>query len=332
VILAGGGANLPYTLEFFIEKLGLPVEYFNPVRNVAMGKDVNTDQIRREGHQMGELVGLALRAVGKSDINIDLVPIVVEEARAAERRKPFFLAAAAVVLAGAGAWAGMHSAAAEDREKTVTEALETLSPVKFKIDRLLQREQTIQKVADAYVKIDSDHTFWMDLIGEVRQAFASDAVWITDFEPVYQFDIARALQPSVPGDRTPNGTPVVRGELSAVPFGSSSMLQVQPAAQGARPQLQQTRSTVNAVRIRGFWRQNPRSHHLVSGLIKGLREKSQFFRFEVPDPANRSQTLDLSDDQNLAKFLTIDSVPAKPGDLGMAFEVTLPLAREVFYQ
>ena len=74
VLLAGGGANLPYTLEFFQEKLNLPVEYFNPVRNVTIGKGVDPAVIQREGHLMGELVGLGLRGIGKSAINIDLVP------------------------------------------------------------------------------------------------------------------------------------------------------------------------------------------------------------------------------------------------------------------
>jgi type IV pilus assembly protein PilM len=78
VLLAGGGANLPYTLEFFQEKLNLPVEYFNPVRDIAVGKGVDAAVVQREGHLMGELVGLGLRGVGKSSINIDLVPLVVE--------------------------------------------------------------------------------------------------------------------------------------------------------------------------------------------------------------------------------------------------------------
>jgi type IV pilus assembly protein PilM len=98
ILLAGGGANLPYTLEFFQEKLNLPVEYFNPVRNLAIGKGVDPATIQREGHLMGELVGLGLRGIGKSEINIDLVPTVVELARAADRRKPFLIAAAAVFL------------------------------------------------------------------------------------------------------------------------------------------------------------------------------------------------------------------------------------------
>ena len=52
ILLAGGGANLPYTLEFFQEKLNLPVEYFNPVRNVTIGKGVDQATIQRDGHMM----------------------------------------------------------------------------------------------------------------------------------------------------------------------------------------------------------------------------------------------------------------------------------------
>ena len=36
VLLCGGTASLPYMREFFHEKLQLPVEYFNPLRNVAV--------------------------------------------------------------------------------------------------------------------------------------------------------------------------------------------------------------------------------------------------------------------------------------------------------
>ena len=48
VILAGGGANLPYTKEFFEEKLHLPVEFFNPVGAISVGKNVDTDKLGRE--------------------------------------------------------------------------------------------------------------------------------------------------------------------------------------------------------------------------------------------------------------------------------------------
>ena len=61
VYLAGAGASLPYLKEVFEEKLRLPVEYFNPLRNVAVGPRVNVEQVGAEAHTLGELVGLALR-------------------------------------------------------------------------------------------------------------------------------------------------------------------------------------------------------------------------------------------------------------------------------
>jgi type IV pilus assembly protein PilM len=155
-------------------------------------------------------------------------------------------------------------------------------------------------------------------------------------EPMYDYDVLRILQPAAQGTRGPNGVSVVRNEYLSAQYGTSSMAQIQAAA--ATPPRGRPRTaaqnagpgpTVNAIRIRGFWRENPRSQNIVSDLIKGLRQKSESFRFEISDPANKTKIVDLTDDQYLSRILSIDSVPAKPGDLGMAFEITLPLAREV---
>jgi type IV pilus assembly protein PilM len=198
ILLAGGGANLPYTLEFFQEKLNLPVEYLNPVRNVAIGKGVDASVIQREGHLMGELVGLGLRGIGKSEINIDLVPVVVEQSRAADRRKPFFIAAAAVLVAGMAAWAvtqNVSASGAEDKARTMKEQRDALQPVKTQIEGLLKKENELRNIANAFTRIESDQAFWMDLLSELRGAFASDAVWLIDFEPIHGYNPSLALGP-----------------------------------------------------------------------------------------------------------------------------------------
>ena len=182
VLLAGGGANLPYTLEFFQEKLNLPVEYFNPVRNVTIGKGVDPAVIQREGHLMGELVGLGLRGIGKSAINIDLVPHIVEQSRAADRRKPFLIAAAAVLLGGTAAWAALQNVAASkatEEARAMEDSRETLAPLKADIDHLLKKEDALRQVATGYTDAESAHVYWMDLLAELRGGFASDAVWLS---------------------------------------------------------------------------------------------------------------------------------------------------------
>ncbi len=330
VLLAGGGANLPYTLEFFQEKLNLPVEYFNPVRNITIGKGVDAETVQREGHLMGELVGLGLRGIGKSTINIDLVPNVVEQLRAAERRKPFLIAAAAVLIAGMGIWAAFQHLAASKAAGEATlmsDQRNALAPEKSKIDELLDKEKSLKAIADSYTDTELAHSAWMDTLAEVRGAFASDAVWLTDFEPVTGYDVAMAGKPATGTTRVQNGKSLIKPEFPTSPYGTTSLTTVineeAPKEQGqVKNAPAVTPNSANAVRIKGFWRENPKSQNVVSDLLKKLREKSVAFKFMVKDANGKDVAL--RDDQ----ILDI-TVSGKLGELGLPFEITLPLARNV---
>ena len=339
VLLAGGGANLPYTLEFFEEKLNLPVEYFNPVSNLSVGKDMDPAVIQREGHLMGELIGLGLRGIGKSEINIDLVPVTVEQFRLAQRRKPFFVTAAALLVGGMAVWAIYQNVAAfkaADMARTMSEQRDILTPLTTRIEVLLEKETALGKIANEYIAAEIAHASWLDLLDEVRGAFASDAVWLVNLEPISDYDPAKALATPADSKQLPNGKPVIKPDFFKTAYGESSLVdakseQSEPPAGGknrlapaAAPKV-----TANAIHIQGFWRENPKSQNLVSELLKQLSEKSVSFKFTIPDPKNPSQSINLVDDQNLSKIMTITSVSAKSGDLAQPFEITLPLAREV---
>src|SRR5205823_882862 len=57
IYLYGGSSGMPYMREFFQEKLQVPIEFFNPVRNVAVANEADARQIARSAHLLGELVG-----------------------------------------------------------------------------------------------------------------------------------------------------------------------------------------------------------------------------------------------------------------------------------
>ena len=326
ILLAGGGANLPYTLEFFQEKLNLPVEYFNPVKNVVVDKGVDTNVVQREGHLMGELVGLGLRGVGKSSINIDLVPLVVEQSRAADRKKPFLMGAAALLLGGVAAWAGLqHLAAAKAEEKTLTmeDQHQELLPRKTEIEALLNKERSLREIASGYTDAEADRSYWIDLLFEVRSAFASEAVWITDFEPITGYD------PLAVGTKTSNGrvdpkfksgSSLIKPEFGMAAYGSSALIDVKTevSTKGAKP-LPLDTGAPNAIRIKGFWRQTAKGQNVVSERLKSLKEKSTKFDFKFKDAKGKDSVL--SDD----KILVI-TVSGAAGELGLPFEITLPLA------
>jgi len=280
---------------------------------------------------MGELVGLGLRGIGKSAINIDLVPHVVEQSRAADRRKPFLIAAAAVLLGGMALWATFENIAASkaaEEAKSMEESHEALALLKAEIEPLLKKEDNLRQIATGYTDAESAHVFWMDLLAEVRGALASDAVWVTDLEPL------QGYVPPPPGakiasgkpDASTNGKSVVKPEFMTATYGSSSLVElkiVEEPTQGKRPgPAAPATATANAVRIKGFWRETARSQNVVSELLKNLRDKSTGFRFKIKD-AKGAETV-LNDDQ----ILNI-TVAGKTGELGLPFEITLPLAREV---
>jgi type IV pilus assembly protein PilM len=331
VLLAGGGANLPYTLEFFQEKLNLPVEYFNPVRNVTIGKGVDPAVIQREGHLMGELVGLGLRGIGKSAINIDLVPHVVEQSRAADRRKPFLVAAAAVFVGGVALWATFQNIAASKASEealTMEQSRETLAPLKADIDQLLKKEDALRQVAGGFTNAESERVFWMDLLAEVRGGLASDAVWLIDLEPLSGYNPLAEMTKGTAGkseSRNQSGRSVVKADFLATAFGASSMMDLKPDAEagdGKKPGAAPAAPTINAIRIKGFWRETPKSQNVVTELLKNLRDRSTSFRFKVKDA--KGAEVALPDDKILAV-----TVAGKAGDLGLPFEITLPLAKEI---
>jgi type IV pilus assembly protein PilM len=328
----GGGANLHFIREFFEEKLHLPVEFFNPLQAVTIGKNINLERLQHEAHLMGELVGLGLRGVGKSKINIDLVPATVELRRASDRRKPWLISAAAVLVAGTAAFAGLEYVAAnkaKEESRKMAEAKENLDKFQTPIKSLLKKEDQVRVIADSYASLESDRTFWIDLISETQAAFASDAVWLTSMEPLHGY------KPVLGKDEKPEFKSAVKGEFIN-PAGSAiagaSLLQdiqpeeTQPAARGKKQagnvSAQDVAPAVNALRIKGFWRENPKSQNVVSDLLKRLRDNPAHFRFTVDEGKTQ---VPLKDEQIIRQ---LQSSPEQ-GEFAGSFEIILPLAREV---
>lgn len=325
VLLAGGGANLPYTLEFFAEKLGLPVEFFNPLGKVFIAKGVDTDTLAREAHTMGELIGLGLRGVGKSKINIDLVPSAVEVSRASNRRKPFLIAAAAVLVAGFAGWAIFQNIAAsnaEDRARTMHETQDKLAPIESQIRGLLKKEQELSLIAQAYTGMESDHAFWFDLIGELRGAFANDSVWLTEMTPLYGYNPVAVITPGAPKSLI---IPVVKSDFIGTQ-GNGSSISDPPTSPETNTRTKQPLPApgANAILVKGFWRKNDNSQNVVSDLLRKLRENSTAFAFSVKN--SKGKIIPLSDEQILT---SISTGATSEGDLSFPFEMILPLSRQV---
>ena len=185
VLLAGGSANLPYLREFLEEKLNLPVEIFNPLQRISVGKGVDVDTLGSEAHQLGEIVGLGLRASGKAEISIDLVPDAVQAQRDISRRKPALITASALFLAGLAAWAGFKSISVGDGETYLAgldqEAIDLNQPAS-EIESLLKKEEQTDKLIRSYAAAETGRLSVVNLWNDISKQFISEKVWITDVQ------------------------------------------------------------------------------------------------------------------------------------------------------
>ena len=98
MLLSGGTSILPYTDRFFQEKIQIPIEYFNPFRNVDIDPSISREELARCAHFFGEVVGLGLRRLTKCPLEVNLLPRSIRARMLMEQKRPYLAGAAICVL------------------------------------------------------------------------------------------------------------------------------------------------------------------------------------------------------------------------------------------
>ena len=184
VFLCGGSATLPYMREFFHEKFQMPVEFFNPLRNVAVGNNLNLEEVGRQAHTLGEMVGLALRSVSSCPMELNLRPAsVVKQHRLAEQR-PYFITAGVCALLALAAWWLYYSRAADVQAEVVANLDPRVSELKGLESRINAvktdiREQ--EELAAPLLQAVHAREYWVKLIDDLNSRLPAEYIWITNF-------------------------------------------------------------------------------------------------------------------------------------------------------
>ncbi len=173
LVLSGGASIMPYTAQFFGEKLGIPVEYFNPLRNVQLGAGVNVDELTSVAHSMGELVGTALRNLAQCPIELNLLPKSSLKKQQFEQKKPYFLVSLfslVVVVAGLGFFSQQ---VADDKDNALKQIADKVEPLSGKEQQLKAAEGNLKKIegdAAAYKGWIGGKHRWVEMLAELRRA------------------------------------------------------------------------------------------------------------------------------------------------------------------
>ncbi|MEY2427324.1 MAG: type pilus assembly protein PilM [Verrucomicrobiota bacterium] len=196
LFLSGGASIMPYTAQFFAEKINVPVEYFNPLRNVQIDPAINLEELARVAHSLGEVVGLGLRNLAHCPVELNLMPESTLKWQSFNQKKPYFIATvfSLVLVIAAMGWlfdklAGVKTVEL-DKTKVVVEP-EERKEVQFN-KAYGDLKKTRQEV-DQVVGWMSDRYYWADVLTELRHVLirveeltktklrADTGVWIEQF-------------------------------------------------------------------------------------------------------------------------------------------------------
>lgn len=292
IFLAGGTANLPYLREFFAEKFQLPLEYFNPLRNVTLTPQVPVDDVVKNAHMLGELVGLSLRSVNTCPMELNLRPSSVVRSQKISARRPYFImAGACLLLALAGWWLYFLRATTIQSQVLgkVAGQVQTMQGFESKVNNTSSEIAKVSNIADPLIQTINARQYWPELISEINYHQPERYVWVTLLEPtsggkaVNIDDPSKPLGASTTSAAVTNNTPLKPGAKAAVP-------------------------SIDGVHIRGLYLANDQQDQVVSEFVRNLA-KSTFFKL---DPRNENS------------IVTVRT-PQDDKSWAFAYELQLPL-------
>ncbi|PYL57953.1 MAG: hypothetical protein DMF30_04415 [Verrucomicrobia bacterium] len=266
VFLCGGSASTPYMREFFQEKLQLPIEFFNPLRNVAVADSAPVGMRARSAHLLGELVGLALRTVTACPMELNLRPASVVRAQALEKRRPFLMLAAACFILALAGW-GIYYARAAQEMRQSTERLQPkidkMRAAEAKFAKLRKKTAALDSMATPLITAINDRNFWPAILEDLNARLPKDDIWITEL--------------------------IAMSGGKAIGVDEKRMIEIAPnpvnapsAGRGAaaRP----SGSAIDGILVRGLYLLNPKQEQVVVDYFRNL-VGSRFFAIDPNDQA-----------------------------------------------
>ena len=196
LFLAGGASIMPYTAQFFAEKLNVPVEYFNPLRNIQIDPSINLEDLARVAHCLGEVVGLGLRNLAHCPVELNLMPESTLKWQSFNQKKPYLIATVFSMVAVIAAIGLLFDKLAAGKRDALAKLHEQITPEESKKARfdaaraeLNKRKKEMEQIVDWA----EQRYYWADVMSELRNVLirvetgmksrfrTETGVWVDEF-------------------------------------------------------------------------------------------------------------------------------------------------------
>jgi len=217
VYLTGGGSQLPIIETALSEKLKIPVEAFDALRNIDVAPAAGG--ARNSTAQLADLVGLAITS-GNNEKPFTLLPPSIATVLAFRKQQPFFLTAAVLVVC-ALVLPVVHFNErvnfTQEQTSLVEAKLQPLRGLKVVQDADLQRIDLIRKEITAIQSLVESKSNWINFFTDLQQRLVKvEDVWLENIQVLRPSaeDVVAAVDPSTPNSSTAPSVPVLRLQLS----------------------------------------------------------------------------------------------------------------------
>jgi type IV pilus assembly protein PilM len=271
VFLCGASSSTPYMREFFQEKLQVPIEFFNPLRNVSVADAARVAEISQSAHLLGELVGLALRAATTCPMELNLRPAAVARRQELERRRPYFMMAAACFVLALLGWGIYHTRAARVT-RHATERLQVkideMHAAETRLDKLKKQVATLDSLATPLIEAVNDRSFWLEVLEDLNARLPKEDIWITELIPM-----SAGKPVGVDEKRFPGSEPAT-APAPVAPVGRAN------TARASGP-------VIDGIFVRGLYLFNPKQQEVVVDYFRNLLDSPYF----AIDPNNQAHVI-----------------------------------------
>jgi type IV pilus assembly protein PilM len=208
LFLAGGASIMPYTAQFFAEKLNVGVEYFNPFRNITLEPTIDLEDLAKVAHSFGEVVGLGLRNLAQCPVELNLVPKSIRSKQAFNQKKPYFIAAVVSLILVVFAYGMFYQKTTSIKKESLAALQGELEPLQKRateMDQQLNLVKRAQQEVEVYTGYLKDRFFWAEALVEMRNLLVKAeekmarpgqdvGVWIENFGTVRNEDVEEEEQ------------------------------------------------------------------------------------------------------------------------------------------
>jgi hypothetical protein len=164
---------MPYTAQFFAEKLNVPVEYFNPFRNVQIDPGVNLEVLQRVAHSLAEVVGLGLRNLANCPVEMNLMPESTLRWRNFNEKKPYLLFTVFSLVFVCFAVGFLFEQLAQSKEAVLNKIQDQLNDANAKASKMRSvygKEKATRADAEQIATWMEERYYWGDVLAETRSA------------------------------------------------------------------------------------------------------------------------------------------------------------------